>query len=197
VKALSTKHLENTGGRTAPRWTEFFYTVDGSRKDAEAFASAEYNKLKRLHERKARGLPGRVRFSTLLKEFRRWARVHLRKNAADAYEDTLKVFEIYFLGRVRDDGSMEGPIVEKPGTDPWVDDLITADWTRFLTWRHEYRLGKPLKKAAPRRSRARSGTTPDKPRLCLQRLWPWDCGATRGDFIPGGALCLPKYVDMN
>jgi hypothetical protein len=31
----------------------------------------------------------------------------------------------------------------------------------------------------------------------LQRVWPRDCGAARGDFSPGGARCLPRYAVMS
>lgn len=141
---------------------EYPYVVEGSRADAEEFARLEYERLKERQQRVTRGLPGRVRFSTLLKEFRELVMGDLKTSTAEAYEDTLKVLEIYFCGRLLEGGSTEGPFAPNP--DPWIDDLMTPDWTRFLVWRRRYRLGQPLTKTVSGRSRARSGTTPDKPK---------------------------------
>lgn len=144
------------------RGVEYGYTVDGTRADAEEFARVEYKRLHKRLQRQARGLPGRIRFSELLEEFRAWAQVNLKRSTADAYEDSLKVFEVYFCGRDLGGRTTEGPFARVP--DPWVDDLITADWTRYLTWRRHHRLGRPLPKAKPGRSRARGGVTPKKSR---------------------------------
>lgn len=81
------------------RGVEYGYTVDGTRADAEEFARVEYKRLRKRLQRQARGLPGRIRFSELLEEFREWIRVSLKDSTADAYEDSLKVFEVYFCGR--------------------------------------------------------------------------------------------------
>lgn len=144
------------GGREYP------YVVEGTREEAEEFARREHQRLSEWQKRTSRGFRGRIRFSQLLREFREHALANLKTSTAEAYEDSLKIFELYFCGRRLEDGSRTRPILTE-NSDPWVDDLMTIDWTRYLSWRRGYRLGKPLPRAKPGRSRARSGSTPAKP----------------------------------
>lgn len=151
--------------------TEHPYAVEGTFEDAKEFARREFERLKQRHRRARRGLPGRIRFSTLLQEFREIVLPGLAQGTAEAYEDSLKPIQMYFCGRRGTDGRTLGPYA--PVADPWVDDLITADWTKYLSWRRTFRLDEAPPKRRARSVRKVSERTVEKDRAVANRLMKW------------------------
>lgn len=143
---------------------ESAFTVRGSKKDAIQAAEAEHQKMTKRQRFARRGSRGRIRFSDLLNRFRTSVIPETNGGTPEAYEDTLKPVEIYFCGReMGAERGVLGPFTTE--RDPWVDDMLTPDFTDYLVWRRRTRLDGKIGPTSDR--------TVEKDRAVLHRLMKW------------------------
>lgn len=146
---------------------------DVSRSEAEEFARTKYQELKSEAERRAAGLPTGVRFSGLLKRYRRDELPTLAEGARASYRDSLKPLE-HFFTKVHD--------------DPSVGKILTAHVLEYLSWRRTHG------PAGEKRKKALSNRTLEKDRAVLHRLFEM---ALRWDLIDVNPVARtdPPQVD--
>lgn len=122
-----------------------------TRNEVEEWAWAKLDELKEAAKREAEDRPETIRFSELIERFREQELPTLAPGTQDAYEDTLKPIEEFF--------------VEGEG-DPTVDRIRRRDIKGYLSWRRVNRRGgksgKPL-----------SNRTLNKDRAVLHRIFRW------------------------
>jgi site-specific recombinase XerD len=98
----------------------YWLELDTPQEDVEQHARAKHVELKKEANRRADGLPDRVRFSELLKTYRS-ERLGLRApNSQKAYETTLQAAETFFVTQ---------------GGDPAAHKVRRDHVSRFLSWR--------------------------------------------------------------
>lgn len=118
------------------------YTVEApDRKAVEQFAKNKRAELDKQQARNASGFETGVRFSSLLDRFERDVLPSLAKGTGDAYRDSTKILQLYF--------------VEESG-DPAIETLQAKHVTAFLTWRRAHRQNgdKPVSSRTVARDRA-------------------------------------------
>jgi integrase/recombinase XerD len=103
------------------------FTVQGTKVDAQNYATEKHDELSRDATRKTEGRPGPVRFSALMAAFKENELPSLSAGTSRSYNDSFKVFRKYF--------------VEMLG-DPRADKVRRGDIKAFLAWRRTYRVGK-------------------------------------------------------
>ena len=94
------------------------------RREAAQWARNKEAELQRQAERQAEGLPGAVRVSELLRQFRADVLPAKAPGTRDAYEDSLKVIAPYFVDVLH---------------DPTVDKVRKGHVSAFLAWRRTHR----------------------------------------------------------
>jgi integrase len=111
------------------------------RLEAEAFAIAKRDELKRTADRRKAGVPGSIPFSELVALFKQQELPTLAEGTQSAYGDSLKPIEKYF-------GDELG--------DPQLDGIRAREIAAFLSWRRVNRLnGKdPVSNRTLQRDRA-------------------------------------------
>lgn len=102
------------------------YTVDGTKTDAQNYATEKYAELTADHERAQSGMPGPIRFSALLTEFETQELPGLAEGTRKSYGDAMGVFRTFFV---------------EQRADPRVDKVRRADVKAFVAWRRTYRVG--------------------------------------------------------
>lgn len=113
----------------------------GSRNDVIEWAWRKYEELEKAAQREVAGLPGRVRFSELLRRYREEQLPDKSKGTQKAYEATLRPAEFYFLGKLG---------------DPMLDQIHSAHIKAYLSWRRSHGPdGTPIEQPLSNRSRAK------------------------------------------
>lgn len=155
------------------------YTVQGTRVEAENFATAEHAELTRALGRVRVGLPGQVTFSELLRLFREQEAPSMSDGGRESYEDSFKVFEVYFVGRLGD------PIIQK---------LRAGHIKEFIAWRRVNRIQTP--KHEPPTPEAVPGSvtnyTVGRDRRVLNRLFNYAVDLEYIDANPCARVKAPK-----
>lgn len=100
------------------------FTVQGTKLEAQNFATTKHAELAGDRGRKKAGLPGPVRFSELVAEFKAYELPMRSEGTREAYESSFKAFAAYF--------------VDKCG-DPLVREIRRSHVATFVEWRRTYR----------------------------------------------------------
>lgn len=154
------------------------YTLkEATRKQAENFAREQHDKLQERLARVEAGLPGVVKFSGLLKQYRehRLPLVNSAKTRA-TYEGSLDRFEHYF--------------VELQG-DPEVDAIRRGHIRSFLDWRRANRL-QGITGGHRRSDVPLSNRTVAKDRAVLHQLFTYAAELEYRDDNPVALVKVPK-----
>jgi integrase len=98
------------------------FHLDGSL-DQEAVEQQARERHAELHRRNGKGLPGPMRFSELLRRYRRAELPQLSPNSQRTYGASLHAFETYFV---------------QEGSDPSAHEIRPGHIVAFMTWRRDH-----------------------------------------------------------
>jgi len=111
----------------------------GTKSDVIEWLWRKQGELKKAAQREAVGLPGRTRFTELLRRYRAEELSGMVITSQQNYEYTLKPAELYFVTKLG---------------DPHLDQIHTAHVAQYLSWRRSHRPnGEPNAKPLTARSR--------------------------------------------
>ncbi|HVT38308.1 MAG TPA: site-specific integrase [Gemmatimonadaceae bacterium] len=147
------------------------FTVHGTRVDAQNEAVRQHAELAKDHGRAKAGLPGAVRFSTLVSDFETYELPQLAPGSQRSYGDSLKPFRSFF--------------VEKLG-DPIVRQISRSHIKTYLEWRRTYRVGDE------KGDRSVSAHTVSRDRRVLHRLFSYALEKEYLDANPGAGVKSSK-----
>ena len=151
---------------------ETYNFSDVKRSEVETFAKKEHERLKKLHGRVKRGLPGVTTMSELITRFESDVLPGLAPNSAESYPHSLKPLAHFFVVKLR---------------DPKLHDLDRGDVASYMAWRRTHgpsgeRLSQPL-----------SGRTIEKDRAILGLVFEKAVEWCLLDANPVRATKPPKY----
>lgn len=152
------------------------FTRDGMKVEAQNFATAKHAELSHDHDRAAAGMPGPIRFSALIEDFKTYELPGLSAGAAESYTSSLGAFLEFF--------------VEKRG-DPFVRDIQRGDVKTYIQWRRSYRVGFVAKPGGPLEGSV-SPHTVARDRRVLHRLFNYALDKDYLDANPCARVKAPK-----
>jgi len=106
------------GARTEPTLKH------GDKNEVIEWMWRKHAELKKAHQREAVGLPGRVRFTELLRRYRAEELPDMALTSRRSYECTLRPAEHYFVTKLG---------------DPMLDQIHTPHVAQYLSWRRSHR----------------------------------------------------------
>jgi site-specific recombinase XerD len=152
------------------------FTVRGTKVEAQNFATAKHAELSHDHDRAGAGLPGPIRFSALIEDFKTYELPGLSAGAAESYSSSLGAFRTFF--------------VEKLG-DPLVRNIQRGDVKTYIQWRRSYRVGFVAKPGEPLEGSV-SAHTVLRDRRVLHRLFNYALDKDYLEANPCARVKAPK-----
>lgn len=152
------------------------FTAHGTKVEAQNFATTKHVELSHDYDRAAAGMPGPIRFSALINDFKTYELPGLSPGAAQSYSSSLGPFRVFF--------------VEKRG-DPFVRDIQRGDVKTYIQWRRSYRAGFIAKPGDPLEGVV-SAHTVARDRRVLHRLFNYALDKDYLEANPCARVKAPK-----